>query len=223
MKPATDRKTALILIDVQNGFLHPTAFGDLATRSTPKCEENIATLLKRARDYNEISLGASTSSPVLICHVHHHSINPASMLHPIKQIEVGGKSVPAVHPLKFATPRYNERIWTKNVNSAFIGTGLENFLKENGVRQLVICGLTTDHCVSTSTRMASNLRIVDIMENGKLVDEGDIVLVGDACATFAKGGIDSETIHQVNLASLDEEFAQVRETIDVVEKVFVEV
>ncbi|THV49088.1 hypothetical protein BGAL_0212g00140 [Botrytis galanthina] len=223
MKPATARKTALILIDVQNGFLHSTAFGDLATRSTPKCEENIATLLRSARDYNERLIEASTSSPVLICHVYHHSINPTSMLHPIKQIEVDGKSVPAVHPQKIATPRYNERTWTKNVNSAFIGTGLENFLKQNGVRQLVICGLTTDHCISTPTRMASNLRIVDIMEKGKLVDEGDIVLVGDACATFAKGGIDAETIHQVNLASLDEEFAQVRETTDVVKKVFVEV
>lgn len=109
----------------------------------------------------------------------------------------------------------------KDVNSAFVGTGLETFLRENGVRQLIICGLTTDHCVSTSVRMANNLRIVDIVENGVLVDEGDIVLVGDACATFAKGGIDAETIHQVNLASLDGEFAQVRETVDVIEKVLI--
>ncbi|RAL68561.1 hypothetical protein DID88_007286 [Monilinia fructigena] len=70
--------------------------------------------------------------------------------------------------------------------------------------------------------MANNLRIVDVVENGALVDEGDVVLVGDACATFAKGGIDAETIHQVNLVSLDEEFAEVQETVDVIEKVLIE-
>ncbi|KAA8567687.1 hypothetical protein EYC84_008160 [Monilinia fructicola] len=221
MKSATTRKTALILIDVQNGFLHPTAFGDLAKRSTPKCEENIATLLTKTRDYNEKLPATGTSSSIPICHVHHHSIDPNSILHPIKQIEVDGKSVPAVHPQTFAAPHFNERVWVKDVNSAFVGTGLETFLRENGVRQLIICGLTTDHCVSTSVRMANNLRIVGIVENGVLVDEGDIVLVGDACATFAKGGIDAETIHQVNLASLDGEFAQVRETVDVIEKVLI--
>lgn len=222
MKSAATRKTALILIDVQNGFLHPIAFGDLATRSTPKCEENIATLLGQARDFNEKLPAANRSSSILICHVHHHSIDPNSLLHPIKQIEIDGKSVPAVQAQKFAAPRFNERVWIKDVNSAFVGTGLENFLRSSGVRQLIICGLTTDHCVSTSTRMANNLRIVDIVENGALVDAGDIVLVGDACATFAKGGIDAETVHQVNLASLDEEFAQVLETVDVIEKGFVQ-
>ncbi|CAD6443914.1 7481bafc-d46d-42e5-9043-71c16cf29dd7-CDS [Sclerotinia trifoliorum] len=221
MKPATTRKTALILVDVQNAFLHPTAFGDLTKRSTPKCEENIEILLKQAREFNEKLPAASISSSVLICHVQHHSINPNSLLHPIKQIEIDGKSVPAVQPQKFAAPRFNERVWIKNVNSAFVGMGLENFLRNNDVRQLIICGLTTDHCISTSTRTANNLRIVDIVKNGALVDEGDIVLVGDACATFARGGIDAETIHQVNLVSLDEEFAQVRETLNVIKTVFV--
>ncbi|QSZ37156.1 hypothetical protein DSL72_009250 [Monilinia vaccinii-corymbosi] len=199
MKSATTRKAALILIDVQNAFLHPAAFGDLAKRSTPKCEENIATLLKQARDYNENLPATRISSSILICHYQQ------------------------VHPQQFTTSRFNERVWVKNVSSAFVGTGLERFLKDSGVRQLIICGLTTDHCLSTSTRMANNLRIVDVVENGVLVDGGDIILVGDACATFARGGIDAETIHKVNLASLDEEFAHVRETAEAIEKVLIEV
>jgi nicotinamidase-related amidase len=98
-------------------------------------------------------------------------------------------------------------VWTKDVNSTFVGTGLEAHLRAHGVRQLVLCGLKTDHCVRTSTLMAANLRIVDVMEGGRVVDVGDVVLVRDACATYVKGGFDAETVHRVSLASLDGEFA----------------
>jgi isochorismate hydrolase len=48
-------------------------------------------------------------------------------------------------------------VFRKHVNSAFIGTGLEAYLQTQGIRDLVLVGLTTDHCVSTSARMAANL------------------------------------------------------------------
>ncbi|KAI4603776.1 hypothetical protein KJ359_003596 [Pestalotiopsis sp. 9143b] len=217
MKSASTRKTALILIDVQNGFFHPTYWG--TNRYPAEAEGNIERLLKAARSYNS-TISSERTDPILICHVFHHSISPDSALHPTKQVEVGGQILRATDPQDGVKPLEGETAWTKNVNSAFIGTGLEAFLREKGVRQLVICGLTTDHCVSTSTRMASNLRIVDIVgKDGVAADAGDIVLVGDACATFAKGAFDAETVHKVNLASLDEEFAQVRATDDVIGKV----
>jgi nicotinamidase-related amidase len=217
MKPASTRKTALILIDVQNGFLHPTHWG--TSRSTPECDTNIEQLLSATRAFNSARPVASADT-VLICHVHHHSVNPDSQLHPAKQIEADGLRLQAVEAQEQVRPVAGETVWVKNVNSAFVGTGLEAFLRKHGVRQLVICGLTTDHCVSTSTRMAANLGIVDIVgDGGEVVERGDIVLVGDACATYAKGRFDAETVHQVNLASLNGEFAQVEATADVIEKV----
>ncbi|KAH8649805.1 isochorismatase hydrolase [Xylariales sp. PMI_506] len=218
MKEATSRKTAIILIDVQNGFRHPTHWG--STRSTPTCEENISRLLSAARNFNKTT-ASSPESQVLICHVHHHSIQPDSQLHPSKLIEVDGERVLAVRPQHFAVPVEGEPIFVKNVNSSFIGTDLEATLRREGVRQLVICGLTTDHCVSTTTRMAKNLRVVDaVQDSGEVVEEGDIVLVSDACATFAKGGFDAELVHEVNLASLNEEFAQVGKTELVLPAIF---
>lgn len=221
MKPFTNAKTALIIIDVQNGFKHPTHWG--ASRNNPDCEANIARLLEAARKQNKNTTAINDSERIQICHVHHHSTNKDSLLYPGAKLEVaGGEQLDAVAPQDEARPEPGESVFIKDVNSSFIGTELEPFLRSRGVRQLVIVGLTTDHCVSTTTRMASNLGVTAKRDEktGDLED-GDIVLVSDACATFSKGAFDAETVHRVNLASLDGEFAQVAGTSEVLETVFI--
>jgi nicotinamidase-related amidase len=87
----------------------------------------------------------------------------------------------------------------KNQNSAFVGTGLEDRLKSDGIDSLVVVGLTTEHCVSTSVRMGANLGF-------------EIILITDATAAFAKKfrdvHFDARTVHQVALANLESEFAK---------------
>ena len=49
-------------------------------------------------------------------------------------------------------PTGDEFVLNKNRPSAYYNTGLENWLKENNLKQLIICGVTTSICVETTTR-----------------------------------------------------------------------
>ena len=94
---------------------------------------------------------------------------------------------------------------TKDVNSAFIGTDLEERLRDAEVETVAIAGLTTDHCCSTTARMAANLGF-------------QTWVLGDAMATFARRDPDGEPIsademHRTVLASLQDEFAEVIPTV----------
>ena len=175
--------SALLLIDVQQG-MHDTRWGE---RNNPDAEARIAELLAVWRD---------AGRPVV--HVQHLSTDPASAFAPGTP---GCEIQPAV------APRDGEPLFQKTVNSAFIGTDLESYLRANGIDDLVVVGMTTDHCVSTTTRMAANLGF-------------RVTLVEDATATFERVGPDgvrhsAQAMHQLALASLHGEFAQVRSTREI--------
>lgn len=175
--------TALLLVDVQQGFDDPY----WGRRNNLGAEANMARLLAWQR-----GLGG----PVF--HVKHNSENPASPLFPGQP---GNAIQAAVAPLA------GEPVFEKNVNSAFIGTDLQAQLQAAGIRNLVVVGLTTDHCVSTTVRMAGNFGF-------------NVVLVADATATFDKTDrhgrlFPAEQLHDIHLASLDEEFCAVKTTAEV--------
>lgn len=175
--------TALILIDVQEGF------GDQkwGTRNNHEAEKNIAVILGYWRELRQ---------PVI--HIQHQSTELNSPLHP---------DAPGCEFKPEARPVDGELIFRKQVNSAFIGTGLEQHLRVHNINRLVIVGLTTDHCVSTTVRMAGNLGF-------------SAILVSDASATFNREALDginipAEDIHRIHLASLNGEFCQILSTAEV--------
>lgn len=173
-------------VDIQKGLDDWLYWG--GKRSTPAFERNVASLFAAARQAERT-----------LIHVKHNSTNPVSPLRP-------GAPGNAFKPE--SEPHEGEPVFEKTVNSAFIGTGLEQQLRQLGVNQLVIFGMTTEHCISTTVRMAGNLGF-------------RTWLVGDATAAFPvrqpDGQVfDAETVHRLHLASLDGEFATVISTQEAV-------
>ena len=179
MSSLKDKRPTLLLIDIQKGFLQEEDWG--GKRNNKDAEMICAKLLNYWREY---------ALPII--HIQHASTNPQSPLHPSQE---GFEFQDKLKPLA------DELVITKNVNSAFIGTNLKDVLDEAKVSTLVIIGLTTDHCVSTTTRMADNYGY-------------EVFLVSDATSTFVKKGQDgkifaADLIHETALASLNDEFASV--------------
>ncbi|KAI0159625.1 isochorismatase hydrolase [Xylariaceae sp. FL1272] len=191
MSLALLRSSATARSEVTNemSFDHPTHWG--TERSTPDFESNIIKLLAAFR---------TKQNPII--HVCHHSLSPSSPLHP---------SNPGAAFTDYALPQGDEPVISKSVNSGFIGTDLSDRIKSLGIESLVIVGLTTGHCVSTTTRMAANLNVVG--------GENNVVLVSDATAMFNREfeGMmyDAETLHRINLATINEEFCVVKRTEEV--------
>ena len=178
-------RPALLLIDIQKGFDDINYWG--GQRNNPDAEIRASELLQLWRE-----------KQLPVFHIQHCSSIPTSLLH---------ETHPGNDFKDLARPLPGEPIVKKNVNSAFIGTDLKAQLDAAKIRKLVIVGLTTDHCVSTSTRMAGNLGY-------------ETYLVADATATFNKKGFDgknysAEVIHETALASLNEEFATVVTTASI--------
>ncbi len=175
--------TALLVVDVQRGMDDPR----LGRRNNPGVEENFAALLSAWR---------RPGGPLF--HVRHLSKEPGSPL-----VGEGAEFKQATRPLP------GEPVVEKDVNSAFIGTDLEARLREGGVEELVLAGLTTDHCVSTTARMAANLGF-------------GVRLVSDATATFDRLGPDgrphaAEDVHEMALVHLHQEFARIVTTAEALE------
>lgn len=173
---------ALIPIDVQRGFDYPP----WGRRNNPHMEDNGRRLLAAWRE---------RGWPLL--HVRHDSVQAGSTLrrdHPGNAFRDGFE------------PRADEAVVSKSVNSAFIGTDLDLRLRRLGVDTVAVFGVSTDMCVSTTVRMASNLGY-------------RVIVVGDACFCFdlddgASGTIAAEAISAAHLATLRAEFAQVMDTAE---------
>lgn len=186
MQSLNDKCPTLLVIDVQKGFLDEALWG--GKRNNKNAEEICGGLITQWRDRK-----------LPIIHVKHASTNPSSALHPSQKGHEFSN---------YAIPISGEQVITKSVNSAFIGTNLKAILDEKNVSTIVVVGLTTDHCVSTTTRMAGNFGY-------------QVFLISDATATFDKTGLDgtvypAELIHETALASLNSEFAEVIKSDDLI-------
>ena len=183
MRDNLPETATLLLIDIQRGLDDPK----YGPRNNPDAEANAARLLERWRE---------SGRPLV--HVQHLSTSASSPLRPGQD---GVEIKPEVAPIA------GERVITKQVNCAFIGTDLEAVLRRDGGTPVVIAGLTTNHCVETTARVAGDLGLSPIV-------------ISDATAAHDRTGPDgtlwpAETIHSVALASINGEFAEIATTDDI--------
>ncbi|SHF42367.1 Nicotinamidase-related amidase [Modicisalibacter ilicicola DSM 19980] len=183
---ARDESAALVIIDVQQAIDDRRYWG---RRNNPELEERLAELLSCWRAGNGH-----------VVHVRHHSRETRS---PYRAGQPGAEFKSCV------APRDGERVVTKHVNSAFVGTELEVWLRRHGVSHLVIAGVATAHSVSTTVRHAACL-------------DFSVSVPEDACAGFEvtsrhQAHWSAETVHDLSLALLDGEYAHVTTTHEVVQ------
>jgi nicotinamidase-related amidase len=121
----SNAKTALLSIDVQVAF-SPDYASFWGSRNNDSAEANCLKLITHFRERGHE-----------VIHVVHDSLLTDSPLF------TGSPSNAMLYPALDG-----EVVFRKNVNSGFIGTQLEAYLRTQGIKTLVLCGLTTDHCVS---------------------------------------------------------------------------
>ena len=175
----------LLVIDVQRAMDDPSR----GRRNNPDFERRLAAALEGWRE---------RGAPVI--HVRHVSTD-------------GGQFIPGTAAFEYkpeAMPLDGEAEITKNVNSAFIGTDLEERLRREGVEAVAVAGLTTNHCCSTTARMAANLGF----ETWVLAD----ALAAYDCVAPDGELIPAETMHRAELASLNGEFAEVIDVASAIER-----
>ncbi len=179
-----DPHTALIPIDVQQAVDH----APWPPRNNPAMEANGLRLLEAWR---------GSGRPLI--HVKHDSVVPGSTLAPSHP---GNALRPGFEPCE------GEPLVRKSVNAAFIGTDLDLRLRRLGITSVVLFGISTDMCVSTTARVAANLGY-------------RVIVVGDACFCFDQpdgegGTIPAGQIHRAHLATLRAEFGEVVDTATLV-------
>jgi nicotinamidase-related amidase len=140
--------SALVVIDVQESFRRRPTW---AVVDNPGIAENVQRLVDAARAAGDLVVWVLHSEPGSGT-----PFDPASG-----------------HVRLFAelTPAAGEPILTKTSRNAFTTTNLAQLLTERGIRDLVICGIQTEQCCETTTRVAADLGY-------------DVTFVTDATATF---------------------------------------
>jgi len=171
-------KTALVIIDMQRDFLEPGGFGETLGN-------DVSQLASAVKPYGNV-LAAFRKAGLLVVHTREGHLPDLSDAPPAKiergapslrigdpgpmgriliRGEAGHDIVPSLYPVK------GEIVIDKPGKGAFYATELGDILKQRGIENLLVCGVTTEVCVNTTVREAN--------------DRGyRCVVLADCCASY---------------------------------------
>lgn len=124
-------QTALLVVDVQESFRHRPYFN----------EAGMAEFLERVQSLID---GAKAQG-----------IPVAQVLH-VEPTGVFSEASGHVSTMEGLSFRPDVR-FEKRCHSALVGSGLDVWLVQQGIRRVIVCGIRTEQCCETTTRHASDL------------------------------------------------------------------
>lgn len=190
--------TALVIVDMQRYFTQPSfPFTDFFEKLSPgvcsgylkRVREDVIPSIRRLLDHFR-----QNGSPVVFTAVGTRTQDGSDLSCWARALDEAAMTVlgTRIHPPvgdpswqidPALEPRSGEIVVNKLSAGTFATTDLADQLHRRGVDRVVITGVVTDVCVSTTAREAAD-------RNFK------VVVVSDACTTF------SETLHRANLETL---------------------
>ena len=170
--------TALLLIDIQNDYFD----GGKMELVEPE----------RAADHAKLILDRFRHDGLPIIHIQHIATSPAAtfFLPDTTGVDINEKVLPLP----------TEKKIIKHFPNSFRETELLEYLKENKIETLVICGMMTHMCIDATTRAAKDYGF-------------NCLLIGDACATrdleINNETINAKDVHNSFLAALNSFYATI--------------
>jgi nicotinamidase-related amidase len=156
-------RAALLIIDMQRDFVEPGGFGAALGNDVGQLRGSIAPL--------QALLAAARAAGLFVMHTREGHKPDLSDLHETKRLrgrgavtigdagpmgrilvigEPGHDIIPELYPVP------GEPVIDKPGKGAFYNTELADIVAERGIRQLVVCGVTTEVCVHTTVREAND-------------------------------------------------------------------
>lgn len=126
--------SCLLVIDAQQSFMHRPYF---APRDVPAYLDAQNRLIERA-----------SRERMPIVRIFHVEADPRSAF----SLESGH-----VRPLDGLVDFQPSAVFRKSRHSALVGSGLDVWLTEQGIRDVIVSGIRTEQCCETTTRHASDL------------------------------------------------------------------
>ena len=170
--------TALVIIDMQRDFMEPGGFGEtlgndvsqLARAVTPianvlAAARKMGMLVVHTREGHKPDLSDAPPAKVERGAPSLRIGDPGPMGRILIRGEPGHDIIPALYPIA------GEIVIDKPGKGAFYATELGEVLRQHGIANLLVCGVTTEVCVNTTVREAN--------------DRGyRCVVISDGCASY---------------------------------------
>lgn len=197
------RWTALLVIDMQNDYLHQDAPG---RRSSATDSPGVA-MLPHLRDLIVAARRAGIFT-IYTRNWHIPATDSEALMERITRalqhgVERKGLANTWGAEWHGVEPREDEYVLNKCRYDAFLGTNLEFLLRARGIRTVLCTGVATNVCVDSTAR-AAHMR------------DYYVVLVGDCCASS------DQELHQATLRNMERHFGLVV-TAEEIERIWAEV